>query len=75
MNMSGPRDLTLITSFPLQSVIPLWKEIEYYKEYQKQLRGYLGEEKANMVLTEALYLISLGTNDFLENYYVNPGNH
>lgn len=55
------------------SVIPLWKEIEYYKEYQKQLRGYLGEEKANMVLTEALYLISLGTNDFLENYYVNPG--
>ncbi|KAG5546601.1 hypothetical protein RHGRI_018696 [Rhododendron griersonianum] len=55
------------------SVIPLWKEIEYYKEYQKQLRGYLGKEMANMVLSEALYVISIGTNDFLENYYIVPG--
>lgn len=57
----------------LQSVIPLWKEMEYYKEYQKTLRAYLGNEKANEVLGEALYLISIGTNDFLENYYVIPG--
>ncbi|XP_057460433.1 GDSL esterase/lipase At4g26790 [Actinidia eriantha] len=57
----------------VMSVIPLWKEIEYYKEYQKQLQVYLGDEKANNVLSEALYLISIGTNDFLENYYVVPG--
>ncbi|KAJ8766583.1 hypothetical protein K2173_023830 [Erythroxylum novogranatense] len=55
------------------SVIPLWKEVEYYKEYQKKLRGYLGDETANHILREALYLISIGTNDFLENYYVVPG--
>ncbi|XAR56733.1 Triacylglycerol lipase [Bertholletia excelsa] len=55
------------------SVIPLWKELEYYKEYQEQLRVYLGDENANNVLSEALYLISIGTNDFLENYYVVPG--
>ncbi|KDP39193.1 hypothetical protein JCGZ_00950 [Jatropha curcas] len=54
------------------SVIPLWKELEYYKEYQNKLRGYLGHEKANELLTEALYLISIGTNDFLENYYLLP---
>ncbi|KAM1228072.1 hypothetical protein ACFX15_006997 [Malus domestica] len=52
------------------SVIPLWKELEYYKEYQKKLRRYLGNDKANEVLGEALYLISIGTNDFLENYFV-----
>lgn len=56
----------------LQSVIPLWKELEYYKEYQKQLRDYLGNQKANEVLSESLYLISSGTNDFLENYYLLP---
>lgn len=56
----------------LQSVIPLWKEVEYFKEYQEKLRGHLGNEKANEVLEEALYLISIGTNDFLENYYVFP---
>ncbi|KAH0987540.1 hypothetical protein GBA52_014717 [Prunus armeniaca] len=52
------------------SVIPLWKEMEYYKKYQKDLRSYLGNDKANEVLGEALYLISIGTNDFVENYYV-----
>ncbi|KAK4279167.1 hypothetical protein QN277_016915 [Acacia crassicarpa] len=54
------------------NVIPLWKELEYYKEYQGKLRNYLGVEKANKVLSEALYLMSLGTNDFLENYFIFP---
>ncbi|KAL6978192.1 hypothetical protein U1Q18_042565 [Sarracenia purpurea var. burkii] len=51
------------------SVIPLSREIEYYKEYQNKLRAYLGVINADTILREALYLISLGTNDFLENYY------
>lgn len=56
----------------VQNVIPFWKELEYYKEYQAKLRGYLGVAKANKVFSEALYLMSLGTNDFLENYFVFP---
>ncbi|KAK9285534.1 hypothetical protein L1049_024729 [Liquidambar formosana] len=55
------------------SVIPLWKELVYYKEYQAKLRAYLGGTKANEVLSEALYVMSCGTNDFLENYYTIPG--
>ncbi|XP_030539783.1 GDSL esterase/lipase At2g04570-like [Rhodamnia argentea] len=51
------------------NVIPMWREMEYYKEYQQKLRSYLGDNKANFTLSEALYLVSLGTNDFLENYY------
>ncbi|XP_056697502.1 GDSL esterase/lipase At4g26790 [Spinacia oleracea] len=54
------------------SVLPLWKEVEYYKVYQQQLRDYLGDEKANKIIEEAVYLISMGTNDFLENYYARP---
>jgi phospholipase/lecithinase/hemolysin len=50
----------------------MWKELEYYKDYQKKLRAYLGNEKANEILSESIYLISLGTNDFLENYYIFP---
>ncbi|KAH6776108.1 GDSL-like Lipase/Acylhydrolase superfamily protein [Perilla frutescens var. hirtella] len=50
-------------------VIPLWKELEYYKEYQKRLRAYLGDWKAIDTISKALYIISIGTNDFLENYY------
>ncbi|XP_061373611.1 GDSL esterase/lipase At2g42990-like [Gastrolobium bilobum] len=54
------------------NVIPLWKELEFYKEYQAKLRAHLGIDKANEILREALYLLSLGTNDFLENYYLLP---
>ncbi|KAH7576676.1 hypothetical protein ACOSQ2_002809 [Xanthoceras sorbifolium] len=55
------------------SVIPLWKELEYYQDYQKKLRAHLGEKQANETISEALYIISAGTNDFLENYYAMPG--
>ncbi|XVE72473.1 hypothetical protein DITRI_Ditri11bG0041900 [Diplodiscus trichospermus] len=55
------------------SVIPLWKEVEYYKDYQRKLRAHLGDLKANDVISQALYIISVGTNDFLENYYAIPG--
>ncbi|GMG98722.1 hypothetical protein Nepgr_000562 [Nepenthes gracilis] len=51
------------------SVIPLWKEVEYYKEYQHRLKHYVGAEKANEIITEAVYIASIGTNDFLENYF------
>ncbi|KAI4346598.1 hypothetical protein L6164_007480 [Bauhinia variegata] len=55
------------------SVIPLWKQLEYYKEYQNKLRAYVGEIKANEIINESLHMTSLGTNDFLENYYAFPG--
>ncbi|XP_055823571.1 GDSL esterase/lipase At2g42990-like isoform X1 [Solanum dulcamara] len=51
------------------NVIPLWKEVEYYKEYQKKLRAYAGKKKAKYIIKESLYLVSIGSNDFLENYY------
>lgn len=54
-------------------MIPLWKELEYYKEYQTKLKAYLGEQKATETITEALHMTSVGTNDFLENYYSFPG--
>ncbi|ESW13669.1 hypothetical protein PHAVU_008G215600 [Phaseolus vulgaris] len=53
-------------------VIPMWKELEMYKEYQGKLKSHVGEEKAKEIIREALYLMSLGTNDFLENYYLIP---
>jgi len=43
-----------------------------YKEYQDRLNQYLGEQKVKETASEAVYLISIGTNDFLENYYMLP---
>ncbi|KAL9457420.1 hypothetical protein AB3S75_006465 [Citrus x aurantiifolia] len=61
----------IVTSSVL-NVIPLLKELEYFQDYQNKLRAYVGEAKAKEVITEALYIVSLGTNDFLENYYIFP---
>lgn len=57
----------------MQSVIPLWRQLEYYKDYQKNLTAYLGETKAKDTISKSIHLMSLGTNDFLENYYTMPG--
>lgn len=50
-------------------VIPLWKELEYFKEYQARLRFHFGAAKSTKIVNESLYVMSLGTNDFLENYF------
>ena len=53
-----------------QSVIPLSKEVEYYEEYQRRLRARLGPRRAAAVVRGALHVVSIGTNDFLENYFL-----
>ncbi|XP_052159312.1 GDSL esterase/lipase At4g26790-like [Oryza glaberrima] len=52
------------------AVIPLWKEVEYFKEYQRRLRRHAGRAAARRIVRDALYVVSIGTNDFLENYFL-----
>uniref|UniRef100_A0A0D9VD56 GDSL esterase/lipase n=1 Tax=Leersia perrieri TaxID=77586 RepID=A0A0D9VD56_9ORYZ len=52
------------------SVIPLWKEVEYYREYQRRLHTHVGATSARRIVRDALHVVSIGTNDFLENYYM-----
>eukprot|EP01018_Ginkgo_biloba_P039307 Gb_35590 [translate_table: standard] len=59
------------TSNPF-SVIPLWKEVEYFKEYRMRLGNIVGVQNATRIINEAIFVVSMGSNDFLENYYVNP---
>uniref|UniRef100_A0A0E0JWL0 Uncharacterized protein n=1 Tax=Oryza punctata TaxID=4537 RepID=A0A0E0JWL0_ORYPU len=61
----------------LFSVLPLWKELDYFKEYAARLRSFRGDDAAEAAatLSEALYIVSMGTNDFLENYYAVARGH
>ncbi|OMP14253.1 Lipase, GDSL [Corchorus olitorius] len=61
------------TTADVLRVIPLWKQLDYYRDYQNKLKSYLGKGKAEDVISDSLYIISVGTNDFLENYYTLPG--
>lgn len=39
------------------------------REYQNKLEAYVGSNKSKYIIEEALYVVSMGTNDFIENYY------
>lgn len=52
------------------AVLPLWKEVEYFKEYQHRLAKDVGSARAKHIVSNAAYIVSIGTNDFLENYYL-----
>ncbi|CAN6573416.1 unnamed protein product [Malus baccata var. baccata] len=56
----------------LNHAIPLSQQLQYYKEYQTKLAKVAGSKKAASIIKDALYLLSAGNSDFLQNYYVNP---
>ncbi|XP_026451204.1 GDSL esterase/lipase At2g04570-like [Papaver somniferum] len=56
----------------LFAVIPLSKELEYFKEYLKKLSSFLGKDGAVKTARESLYFISIGANNFLLNYFTVP---
>jgi phospholipase/lecithinase/hemolysin len=56
----------------MQSVITLSEQLAYFKEYTDRLKLAKGESAASEIIREALYIWSIGTNDFIENYYNLP---
>ncbi|KAI7746066.1 hypothetical protein M8C21_003742 [Ambrosia artemisiifolia] len=65
---SGFDDLTA----QLSNVITLSKQLEYFREYKARLGRLVGKKRAQEIVTNAVFLLSMGTNDFLQNYYLEP---
>lgn len=47
------------------------QQLEFYKEYQSKLAA-VARENTSTILSEALYIVSTGSSDFVQNYYINP---
>ncbi|KAK6926674.1 GDSL lipase/esterase [Dillenia turbinata] len=56
----------------LYHVISLSEQLEYYKEYQKRIVGIAGSSNASNIISGGIYLLSTGSSDFLQNYYIDP---
>ncbi|KAL6972745.1 hypothetical protein U1Q18_026917 [Sarracenia purpurea var. burkii] len=56
----------------LNGAIPLSQQLDYYKEYQKKIAKIAGKKESASIIKDGLYLVSLGSSDFLQNYYTNP---
>ena len=47
----------------LKCVIPIWNEVEYFKEYEQKLNKISGAENANKVMHKVVFIVSTGNND------------
>ncbi|CAK9152563.1 unnamed protein product [Ilex paraguariensis] len=75
---SGYDDLTanlsvsFLSIWSLQNVLPVSKQLEYLRHYKIHLRQMVGEKKTEDIIRSAIFVVSMGTNDFLQNYYAEP---
>lgn len=53
----------------LSNVIPIPKQLEYFREYKRKLEGKIGKERSLTLIKKAAFLISAGTNDFAISYF------
>lgn len=52
-------------------VLDLKTQLGYFKNVEKQLRHRVGEAEAHTLLSEAVYLISIGSNDYIAPFIAN----
>ncbi|XP_048538787.1 GDSL esterase/lipase At5g33370-like [Triticum urartu] len=60
------------TGVQFVNIIRMGDQLRYFGEYQRKLRAFAGEEQAARLVNGALVLITLGGNDFVNNYYLVP---
>ncbi|XP_021819944.1 GDSL esterase/lipase 5-like [Prunus avium] len=53
------------------SVIDLKTQLKYYKKVEKWFRHKLGDVEAKVTLSRAVYLFSIGTNDYISPFLTN----
>ncbi|KAF6994489.1 hypothetical protein CFC21_011180 [Triticum aestivum] len=54
------------------NIVRVSRQLHYFGEYQGKLRALVGASQATQIVNRALVLITLGGNDFVNNYYLIP---
>ncbi|KAJ9175927.1 hypothetical protein P3X46_014427 [Hevea brasiliensis] len=65
---TGLDDLTA----DLASAIKISRQLDYFDEAVIRMKGLVGEEKAKFIVENAIFAISVGTNDLVDNFYELP---
>ncbi|XP_059440495.1 GDSL esterase/lipase At5g33370-like [Corylus avellana] len=60
------------TGIQFINIIRMFRQLEYFQEYQQRVAGLIGEEGARQLVDQALVLITVGGNDFVNNYFLVP---
>ncbi|KAL7589404.1 GDSL esterase/lipase At5g33370 [Lactuca sativa] len=60
------------TGMQFGNILRMPVQLEYFREYQRRLTSLVGQKQAKDIVNRALVLVSLGGNDFVNNYYLYP---
>lgn len=54
------------------NIITIYRQLQYFKQYQQRVSQMIGSDQTRALVNQALVLITLGGNDFVNNYYLVP---
>ncbi|KAG2548651.1 GDSL esterase/lipase At5g33370-like [Panicum virgatum] len=60
------------TGIQFVDILRMSRQLRYFGEYQRRLRALVGAARARQLVRRSLTLITLGGNDFVNNYYLVP---
>ncbi|XP_057419948.1 GDSL esterase/lipase At4g28780-like [Lotus japonicus] len=60
------------TGIQFVDIIRMFQQFSYFEEYQQRLSALVGADEAQNIVNGALYLMTLGGNDFVNNYFFLP---
>ena len=50
----------------------MFRQFDYFEQYQQRLSALIGAEQTHRLVNQALVLVTVGGNDFVNNYYLMP---
>ncbi|EYU33157.1 hypothetical protein ABFS82_06G150500 [Erythranthe guttata] len=60
------------TGVQFVNIIRIGQQLQYFQQYQQRISGLIGPGETQRLVNQALVLITLGGNDFVNNYYLVP---
>ncbi|XP_072995728.1 GDSL esterase/lipase At5g33370-like isoform X1 [Typha latifolia] len=60
------------TGIQFVNIIRIRGQLSYFAQYQQRLSSLIGADQATRLVNGALVLVTLGGNDFVNNYYLVP---
>ncbi|KAL6564044.1 GDSL esterase/lipase ltl1 [Orobanche hederae] len=60
------------TGFQFAAIIRIHKQLEFFEEYQRRVSSLIGQQQTQVLVNKALYLVTVGGNDFVNNYFLTP---
>ncbi|XP_030477365.1 GDSL esterase/lipase At5g33370-like [Syzygium oleosum] len=54
------------------NIIRMYRQLQYFEEYQQKVSALVGAQRTQLLVNQALVLITVGGNDFVNNYFLVP---